>query len=108
MQRLSADCIEQREPVRPQGESHGFADLDRFVRWQSRLDLAAGSYHGNDLRRAEIFGANDTTSQRRGIGERHILGPHTNGEAAFGAILEYLRHFDADAVDLDTAIAALP
>src|ERR1700738_3107301 len=105
MQRLSAHCIEQREPVRPQRESYRFADLDRLVRWQSRLDLAAGSYHRDDLRRTEIFGANDTTSQRRGIGERHILGPHTKGERAFGAILEYLRHFDANAVDLDTAIA---
>src|SRR6266851_3082741 len=59
------------------------------------------------LHRTEIFGANDTTSQRRGIGERHILRPHTKGEAAFGAILEYLRHFDADAVNLYAAIATL-
>src|SRR5260221_11942600 len=104
MQRLSAHCIEQREPVRPQRESYPFADCDRFVRLKSRLDLAAGSYHRNDLRRTEIFGANDTPPQRRGIGERHILGPHTKGEPALGAILEYLRHFDADAVNLDAAI----
>src|SRR5450755_3076512 len=107
MQHLSADCIEQREPVRPQREPYRFADLDRFVRRQSRLYLAAAGYHRNDLRRAEIFGANDTASQRRGIGERHILGPHTEGEPALGTILEQLWHFDGHAVNPDAAIAPL-
>src|ERR1700730_6004198 len=105
-QRLSAGGVEQREPVRPQREPNGFADENRLTRRQSRLQLAVGRVHGDDLRGTEIFGANHATAQPRGIGERYILGPHAERELALGTILEYFRHFALDAVDQDIAIAA--
>src|SRR5713101_3263902 len=52
------------------------------------------------------YSAPITHPQHRGIGERHIPGSHAKREFALGTILEYFRHVDSDAVDLDAAVAA--
>src|SRR5438445_4579257 len=105
-QRLSAHRIKQGEPIRPQREPHGLADIDRLARRQPRLDLAASRRHRDDLRRTQIFGADHAAAQAGSIGERDVLGPHPERKLSVGPILEDFGHFHRDAIDLDAAIAA--
>ena len=65
-----------------------------------------GRLNSDDLRGAEILGANHAASQRRAICERHILGPYPKRELALGTILEQFRHVDGGGINPDAAITA--
>jgi hypothetical protein len=77
------------------------------ARGQTRLDLALFGVDGDDLRGAEILGAEDAASDRRVIGKRHVLGPDAKRQLSTDAILMDLRHGDPGAVEPDRALAAL-
>ena len=77
------------------------------ARRQARLDLALLDVDGDDLRRAEILGAEDAAAERRVIGQRHVLGPHAEHQRSARAILMDLGDGDIGVGKSDRAIAAL-
>jgi hypothetical protein len=62
---------------------------------------------GDDLRGAEMLGAEHTAADWRVIGKRHVLGPDGKSQPPADAVLMDLRHGDSRAVEPDRAFAAL-
>src|SRR5271155_3033298 len=105
--RTPAGRVEYHEVLRTEGEPDCVAERHLRARGQTRLDLALFGVDGDDLRGAEILGAEDATSDRRVIGKRQVLGPDAKRQLPTDAILMDLRHGDSSAVEADRALAAL-
>src|SRR5437899_1580440 len=99
--RTAGRSIEHDQRLRLEGEADRLAQPNRRVRRETRLDVALPGVDGHDLRRAEIFGAEHTAANRRRVGERDVLGPHSEHERLNGAVFMRFRNGDAGVANMD-------
>src|SRR6185437_10429381 len=78
--RRSGPRIKQRQCLGSERESDYLADFDWRARRQPRLDATLLRLNGNDLRRPQILGAENTTAHRCRIGKQDVLRPHAQHE----------------------------
>src|SRR5437588_2556788 len=103
MQR-AADCptrglIKHGQPLAHQRKPDLLARRHFDTCREPRLDLALRNTDGDDLRRSEIFGAEDLATELRSIIEPDVLGPRAQNEMAIESRFPGLRYDNPGARD---------
>src|SRR5579871_4957834 len=82
-QRSAARAVEQREPFGAEGEAYLLPAPDWSLGRHPGAQAAMGGRKGNDLGRAQIFGAQHFAPHGTSIGEAHVFWPNAQDQVAF-------------------------
>src|SRR5262245_52150114 len=101
----SALGIEQRQPFRAEDETDRLSDPDLHARRQSRSDAPVAGVDRNDLRGAEILGAEHAAAHIGRIGKADVFGANAQYQRARRVRLPHCGHRDASAMEVDRLVA---
>src|SRR5262249_14335247 len=98
-------AVEQNEAVRPEAQADRFTGSRTHRGRYARLDRTILGRNGNDLRGAQIPGAEHGAAKGRGVVEGHMLRPHAERERRAGSAFLELRDGDCRPSEIDPPVS---